>query len=170
MVANAEVYDAPSGLKGRLVAAGGVAGLVVCAMGALGLATSSSDAMIQDGFGREFARLSAPAEMRGRVPGIPGRTEDEWLRVSSANPDLIKTAAVGQEIRVTGIGSDHTLKIVGVSDLGEASTHIDTSAKPARVLLITCRDGDEATGTEYRIRFEGGFVQGVSVAERARAL
>lgn len=169
----AEPIVETKGIKGRLVAAAGGVSLMVCAVGAvgaLGFAATNSDAMISAGFDRAFARLSLPGETRMLVPLGQDKTEDEWLRVSALNPGVIKAAAVGQEIRLTGAGADHTLRIVDIADLGVASTHIDTSAKPAHVMLITCREGDDATGTEYRIRIEGGYIRDIAVAERTHAL
>ena len=170
MAHTADLIVETTGIKGRLVAAVGGVGIMVCVVGALGFATPGSDALISAGYDSAFARLSLPGETRPHGPVAPDKTEDEWLRVSAMNPDVINTAAVGQQIRLTGSGSEHTLRVVDVADLGDAATHIDTSAKPAHVLLVTCREGDEATGTEYRIRIEGGYIRDIAVAARARAL
>jgi len=144
--------------------------LVACATGALVFATSSSDTMIKASFERALASMPQQAGSQvAQAAQFSARSEDEWLRDASI-PGIIKTAAVGETIRLSGVGPDRTLKIVDVRDAGEAATHIDTTANRARVLLVTCRDGDEATGTEFRLRLEGGFLRDVAISQRASAL
>jgi len=116
-----------------------------------------------------MAVLAPPAVKHISPQAGAAKTEEEWLRVA-ANPDLIRTAAVGETILLTGGGPERTLRIVDVQDAGDAATHIDTSTGRARVLLVTCREGDEATGIEFRLRLEGRYVRDVAIAQRPHAL
>lgn len=170
MVHPAEPAIETKASKSRAVLAAGGVGLMVFAAGALGFASSNSDAMISAGFDRAFAALAPSGGETVAIPAAPDKTEDEWLRVSAMNPDVIKAVAIGKEIRLIGAGTARTLRIVDVADLGDAATHIDTSATAARVLLVTCREGDDTAGTEYRIRIEGGFIRDIAIAERPHSL
>ena len=147
-----------------------LAGGVIAASAGLTLigASVDSDAVIARGFERAFAVLdnrSAPA--RG-FDGVAG-TEDDWLR-SIAGNEIVKVVAIGQEIRFSGNGIQRRLTITSVRDAGDAGTHINTSAVSSPVLLITCREGDDASSREIRLRLEGGHVSEVAADPIASAL
>ena len=132
----------------------------ITAAGALALAinATSSDTVITSGFERAFAALGQPAKTLPAKPydGIAG-TEDFWLR-APAGDQIVKAMAIGQEITLSGRGSERHLTITDVRDAGDAETHIDTTGYGARVLLITCREGDAKTGREIRLRLDAGRI------------
>ena len=132
----------------------------IAATGALALAinATSSDTVIASGFERAFAALGQPAKSFAakRFDGIAG-TEDFWLR-APVGDQIIKAMAIGQEITLSGRGSERRLTITDVRDAGDAETHIDTTGYGARVLLITCREGDATTGREIRLRLDAGRI------------
>lgn len=127
-----------------------------------------SDAVIAHGFDRAFALLANPSLSAPAFDGVAG-TEDDWLG-SPASNEIVKVVAIGQEIRLSGNGIQRRLTITSVRDAGDAATHIDTSVVSSRVLLITCREGDDASGREIRLKLEGGRVSEIAADPIARTL
>jgi hypothetical protein len=132
------------------IATTGVTAVVVNAM--------SSETVIASGFDRAFAALGQPARttLAKSYDGVSG-SEDFWLR-TAANRQIVKAMAVGGQITIAGHGHDRLLTITDVRDAGDAETHIDTTGFGARVLLITCREGDAQTGREIQLRLEAGRI------------
>ena len=137
----------------------------IAATGALALAinATSSETVIASGFERAFAALGQPVKAlpSKTFDGIAG-TEDFWLRAPAGGQivkaQIVKAMAIGQEITLSGRGSERRLTITDVRDAGDAETHIDTTGYGARVLLITCREGDAGTGREIRLRLDAGRI------------
>ena len=146
---------------------------VIASTGAAAFALTivNSDAVISRGFERAFTALrTAPVVEPAKAKpydGVAG-TEEFWLR-SRNNGQFIKAVAVGNEITLTGGGFERHMTITDVREMVEAETHITTSGVDP-VLLLTCREGDEKTGHQIRLRIEAGRIVEVPANRMARTL
>lgn len=164
------VSDRPTATRFR--ASLRLAGIGFTAIAGLAIVVGAinSEALVSSAFDRAFAALDKPATKAASrtFDGIAG-SEDFWLRAENAN--IVKTLAVGQKITLNANGLERLLTITGVSDAADAVTHIQTTADKARILLITCREGDARTGREVRLRLEAGQIAevpaGATAAPRA---
>ncbi len=151
------------GLAGRtpsirlLLGLGALSGLT------LALAISAtSETLVASAFDAAFAARIAPESLptptttaAAALNGIAG-TEDFWLRANVTNNP--RTLVVGQRITLHANGQPRQLQITSVTDAGDAFTHIQTTGQTARVLMITCREGDEKSGRDVSLRLEAGQI------------
>ena len=135
-------------------------------------AVASSDSSVSSAFETAFAAIELPEahEPEARIAaaafdGVAG-SEEFWLRAENAN--TIKKIVVGQKITLNANGQARHLMITNVSDAGDAVTHIQTSVTEARVLVLTCREGDDKSGHDVALRLEAGQIVEVPLAAAAR--
>lgn len=132
----------------------------------------SSESLVSNAFETAFAGIDRPAvrEPVARIAaaafdGVEG-SEEFWLRAENANS--LKALVVGQKITLNANGQARHLLITNVSDEGDAATHIQTTVKQARVLVLTCREGDAKSGRDVALRLEAGQIVEVPLAPAAR--
>ena len=153
----------------RGVAAMVCCGVIAASAGLVATLTSfNGDAVIARGFERAFASIANQAAPAPAFDGVAG-TEDDWLR-STAGNGIVKAVAIGEVIHLSDNGTERRLTITNVRDAGDAATHIDTSPVSSRVLLIACREGDEASHREIRLKLEGGRISVVAADPISSAL
>lgn len=128
----------------------------------LTLGAFNSEVVVANAFERAFAALEKPVARAAPTAydGVAG-TEEFWLH-AQGNANVVNAVAVGQQITLTANGTQRRLTITDVSEAGDAVTHIETGGSEtaggrARILLVTCREGDAKTGHEVRLRLDAGF-------------
>ena len=143
--------------------------ILCCATTAAAFGLIGSEAVLSTGFDRAFASLGVKVSAtHRRYDGIAG-TEEFWLS-SVSDPNVVKAVSVGQILKLSSGGTERQMTITGVEDAAEAVTHIETGEASARVWLITCREGDAASGREIRLRLESGTIREIPSRILPRAL
>lgn len=128
---------------------------IACLAGAAAVLTQSSESLLRS----SFARALAPAEGVGQ-PAVQSTapiagTEEFWL--SAMGRDVAKTSGVslGDRITLTLDGKERSYRVTSVSDISPV-THIDTTARNDRVLLITAKDTADALARPIRFVIDLG--------------
>jgi hypothetical protein len=142
-------------------------GLALAAGGALavGVLTLSPDVIVASSFDRVLNRLEVVAtavSRRAPYDGISG-SEEFWLGI--ANPDIVKTVAVGQPLIIRSGSTERRLVITDVRETtvrevpvaATEETHIATAYPgSARVFDIICRDTRNPTVGEIHLKLQNG--------------
>jgi hypothetical protein len=142
-------------LKGRLIAAAGVAVAVATGVGVL-----RSDLLLNRGFGQalEASRPALSFDTSPANPRLQGSAvgdEGFWLTradVESPAP-FAKPLAVGDRITISGgDGRERHLEVVDLKTVG--SNALGSRGNALRLLLVTCRvSGEGADPASARVRF-----------------
>jgi hypothetical protein len=155
-----------------LVWLGGLCTISAAAL-ALVVTVTSSDTLVANAFEAAFAATAGHGSAGGPEPRLAttafdGRagSEEFWLRAENANG--LRVLKVGQQITLNANGQARHLRITNVSDAGDAMTHIQTTLRQARVLLLTCREGDAQSGRDIALRLEAGQIIEVPLETAAR--
>ncbi len=135
-----------------------VAALSVAAagVGAAALTLGNGDAVVERGFERALASMAdRPDRGRSKAPAVSG-SEHFWLThvvhdVSAA--PLTKPLAVGDSITINSGGRERVLDIVTIDKL-DSSLLLASSERPARLLLVTCRDRTDPEARPVRFLIE----------------
>ncbi len=140
------------GLTNLPVAALGVAAVGV---GAAALSFGNGDAVVERGFERALATMDGSEATKRTAAAISG-SEQFWLThvVHDASaPIFSKPVAVGDRITISSGGQDRVLDVVTIDKLDSALV-LASSERPARLLLVTCRDQSNPDAKPVRFLLE----------------
>jgi hypothetical protein len=135
-----------------------VAALTVAAagLGAAALTLGNGDAVVERGFQRALAtKADRPDGAKAVTPAIAG-SEQFWLThvVHDAGAPLsTKPVAVGDRITISSGGRERILDVVTIDKL-DSSLILASSERPARLLLVTCRDQADPDARPVRFLIE----------------
>jgi hypothetical protein len=140
------------GLTNLPVAALGVAAVGV---GVAALSFGNGDAVVERGFQRALASMDGSDGTKRTAPAISG-SEQFWLThvVHDASAAVFsKPVAVGDRITISSGGHDRVLDVVTIDKLDSALV-LASSERPARLLLVTCRDQSNPDAKPVRFLLE----------------
>jgi hypothetical protein len=146
-------------------------GVAAAGLGTAGLTLGNGDAVVERGFERALATMDDRGATGRAAPAIAG-SEQFWLThvVHDANPAFTKPVAVGDRITINSGGSERVLHVVTVDKL-DSSIVLTSSERPARLLLVTCRDQANPDGRPVRFLLDADDeLPALSSAKTARAL
>jgi hypothetical protein len=148
-------------------------GVAAAGLGAAALTLGNGDAVVERGFQRALATMAdRPDGAKAAAPAIAG-SEQYWLThvVHDAGaPLLTKPVAIGDRITINSGGRDRILDVVTIDKLDSALI-LASSERPARLLLVTCRDQADPDGRPVRFLIEADDeIPALSSAKAARTL
>jgi hypothetical protein len=128
-------------------------GIAAAGVGAAALSLGNGDAVVERGFERALANMADRTDgTQSQAPAIAG-SEQYWLSHVVHDPSAmpaIKPVAVGDRITITSGGRERVLHVVTIDKL-DSSLLLTSSQRPARLLLVTCRD--QANPESRPVRF-----------------
>ena len=127
-------------------------GVAAVGVGAAALSFGNGDAVVERGFERALATMANGPDGTKYAPAIAG-SEQFWLThvVHDAGaPPFTKPVAIGDRITITSGGRERVLDVVTIDKL-DSSLLLASSERPARLLLVTCRD--QANPESRPVRF-----------------
>lgn len=147
-------------------------GLAVAGLGGAALTLANSDAVVEHGFNRALAEMAdRPDGTRAGIANVAG-SERFWLThvVHDATPPLAKPVTIGDHITIGSGAGERVLRVVDVNELDNRI--IPSSAeRPARMLLVTCRDEGNPEGRAVRLVIDAeDALPAPSAAKTPRAL
>ncbi len=158
------------GLTNLPVAALGVAAVGV---GVAALSFGNGDAVVERGFQRALASMDGSDGNKHAAPAIISGSEQFWLThvVHDASAAVFsKPVAVGDRITISSGGHDRVLDVVTIDKLDSALV-LASSERPARLLLVTCRDQSNPDAKPVRFLLEAGDeIPALSSLRTARTL
>jgi hypothetical protein len=133
-------------------------GIAAAGVGAAALSLGNGDAVVERGFERALASMADRTDgAESKAPAIAGPavagSEQYWLTHVVHDPSAMpatKPVAVGDRITITSGGRDRVLHVVTI-DMLDSSLLLTSSQRPARLLLVTCRD--QANPESRPVRF-----------------
>jgi len=146
-------------------------GVAAAGLGTAALTLGNGDAVVERGFERALATMDDRDVASRAAPAIAG-SEQYWLThvVHDANPTFTKPVAVGDRITINSGGHERVLHVVTVDKL-DSSILLTSSERPARLLLVTCRDQANPDGRPVRFLLDADDeIPALSSAKTARAL
>ena len=147
-------------------------GIVAAGVGIAAMTLGSSDTVVERGFERALAsRAEQPSSTKIATPAVAG-SEQFWLThvVHDASAPFTKPVAVGDRVTITSGGREQVLHVVTVDKLDPQIIPI-SSERPARLLLVTCRDQANPESRPVRFLIEADEpLPTLSSAKAARAL
>ncbi len=149
-------------------------GVAAVGVGTAALTLGNGDAVVERGFERALASMADRSDAtRSKAPAVAG-SEQFWL--SHARHDgssaalLTKPVAVGDSITISSGGHDRVLNVVTIDKL-DSSLLLTSSERPARLLLVTCRDQADPEARPVRFLMEADdALPALSSAKTARTL
>ena len=150
-------------------------GLALAGLGGAALTLGNSDAVVERGFERALAKMSNDQNgATGKSTNVAG-SEDFWLThvVQKDSPIAAKPVEIGDKVTISSGGREQVLRVVDVAELDSKIIPISSSSsRPARLLLITCRDEANPNGRPIRLVIEQDDSSPAlsPVSKRARAL
>jgi hypothetical protein len=117
-------------------------GVAAAGVGTAALTLGNGDAVVERGFERALATMAERPDSAKSKPLAVAGSEQFWLtRVAhDANaPLLTKPVAVGDRITINSGGHERVLSVLTIDKL-DSSLLLTSSERPARLLLVTCRD------------------------------
>ncbi len=149
-------------------------GVAAAGVGSAALTTlGNGDAVVERGFEQALAtRADRPNTGKTAGPAIAG-SEQFWLtRVvhEAGGAPLNRPVTVGDRITINSGGHDRILNVVTIDKI-DSSLALTSSERPARLLLVTCRDQANPEGRPVRFLIEADDeIPALSSAKTARTL
>jgi hypothetical protein len=149
-------------------------GVAAAGVGTAALTLGNGDAVVERGFERALATMAErPEGAKSKTPTVVAGSEQFWLtRVvhDASAPLLTKPVAVGDRITINSGGSDRVLNVVTIDKL-DSSLLLTSTERPARLLLVTCRDQSNPDARPVRFLIEADDeIPALSSAKTARTL
>lgn len=152
-----------------------ILGLALALVGGVALTLGNSDAVVERGFQRALAEITdAQNSAAGTSSAIAG-SEDFWLThvVHKNAPLAAKPVAIGDSVTISSGGRERVFRVVDIDELDNKIIPISSpSSRPARLLLVTCRDEANPNARPVRLVIEADETAPAlsPVSKRARAL
>jgi len=147
-------------------------GIAASGVGIAALTLGNSDAVVERGFERALATMDRTDGAKSRAPAVAG-SEQYWLTHVVHDPSTMlatKPVAVGDRITINSGGRDRVLSVVTIDKL-DRSLLLTSSERPARLLLVTCRDQTNPNARPVRFLIEADDeVPALSALKTARTL
>ncbi len=148
-------------------------GIAAAGVGTAALSFGNGDAVVERGFERALAtRVDRSDGATTTAPAVSG-SEQFWLtRVvhDASAASLTKPVSVGDRITISSGGRERILDVVTIDKL-DSSLFLTSSDRPARLLLVTCRDQTSPESRPVRFLMEAGDeIPAISSARTARTL
>jgi len=151
---------------------GAALGLALVGLGAA-MTLGNGDAVVERGFQRALAEMADGQSASARSTVVVG-SEDFWLThvVHNDSPITAKPVAIGDKVTISSGGRERVLNVVDIDELDSKIIPISTSSRPARLLLVTCRDEANPKGRPIRLVIEEDDASPAlsPISKRARAL
>jgi hypothetical protein len=148
-------------------------GIAAAGVGVAALTLGNGDAVVEHGFERALATMADRTDgARPKTAAIAG-SEQYWLTHVVHDPSALlptKPVAVGDRITINSGGHDRVLDVVTIDKL-DSSLLLTSSERPARLLLVTCRDQASPDARPVRFLIEtDDEVPALSALKTARTL
>lgn len=152
-----------------------VLGLALAGLGGAALTLGNSDAVVERGFQRALAETDDNQNAAAGKSTTVAGSEDFWLThvVHKNTPLNSKPVAIGDRVTISSGGREQVFRVVDIDELDNKIIPISSSSsRPARLLLITCRDEANPDGRPVRLVIEADETSPAlsTVSKRARAL
>ena len=152
-----------------------VLGLALAGLGGAALILGNSDAVVERGFQRALAEMTADQNATARKSTTVAGSEDFWLThvVHKNAPLTAKPVSIGDSVTISSGGRERVFRVVDIDELDSKIIPISSSSsRPARLLLVTCRDEADPNGRPVRLVIEADDSSPAlsAVSKRARAL
>jgi hypothetical protein len=151
-----------------------VLGLALAGLGGAALILGNSDAVVERGFQRALAEMTADQTTARKSTTVAG-SEDFWLThvVHKNAPLTAKPVSIGDSVTISSGGRERVFRVVDIDELDSKIIPISSSSsRLARLLLVTCRDEADPNGRPVRLVIEADDSSPAlsPVSKRARAL
>jgi hypothetical protein len=128
------------------------------------IASTNTDLLVARGFSAALTRAPGLVSAPPLATASPvSGSEDFWLRQAVAQPSLesgISLASwsapvsLGARLTLTVAGREQSLEVTEISDLPQAATHLNSTGKSKRLVMVSCQEPGKPGAVVLRLIVE----------------